>query len=70
MDKESKYYVGLRFGLITGLIYAVLLYIRYRYFASNPIQFSLFTTVSYVIILTMYTFSGIARKNSWEDLAK
>jgi len=62
MDKESKYYIGLRFGLLTGLIYAVLLYIRYRYLASNPIQFSLFAVVTYVIILIMYLLAGIARR--------
>ncbi len=62
MDKASKYYIGLRFGLITGLIYAVLLYIRYKYVASNPVQFSLFAMATYFIILMMYLFAGIARK--------
>ncbi len=58
----SRYTVGLRFGLITGLIYVVLLFLRYRYFAGNPIQFGLSALVSYIIILVMYLFAGIARK--------
>jgi Protein of unknown function (DUF4199) len=62
MDKDSKYYIGLRFGLLTGLIYAILLFIRYRYLASNPIQFSLSTMVTYVIILILYVFAGITRR--------
>jgi hypothetical protein len=62
MDRDSKYYIGLRFGLLAGLIYAVLLYIRYRYFASNPIQFSLFATATYIVVLIMYVFAGVARK--------
>jgi Protein of unknown function (DUF4199) len=70
MDKESKYYVGLRFGMITGLIYAVLLYIRYRFLAPNPIQFSLFAVVTYVIILTMYVFAGITRRRQLGGIAE
>jgi hypothetical protein len=62
MEKESKYYIGLRFGLLTGFIYAVLLFIRYRYLASSPIQFNLFEMATYVIILIMYSLAGIARK--------
>jgi hypothetical protein len=62
MDKESKYYIGLRFGLFTGIIYAVLLYIRYRYLSSNPVRFSLFAMATYIIILMMYLFAAISRK--------
>jgi hypothetical protein len=62
MEKESKYYIGLRFGLLTGLIYAVLLFIRYRYVSSNPVQFSLFALATYIIILIVYLLSAIARK--------
>ena len=62
MDRESKYYIGLRFGLFTGIIYVILLYIRYRYLSSNPVQFSLFAIATYIIILMMYLFAAIARK--------
>lgn len=62
MDKESKYYIGLRFGLLTGVIYVVLLFIRYRYVASSPVQFSFFAMATYIIILMLYLFAGIARK--------
>jgi len=59
---SSKYAIPLRFGLFTGLIYIVLLFFRYKYFASDPVQFGLSALVTYVIILTMYLFTGIARK--------
>jgi hypothetical protein len=62
MNPISKYTVGLRFGLLTGLLYVVLLFLRYRLFASTPVSFGLFAFVSYIIILLMYLFTGIARK--------
>jgi hypothetical protein len=58
----SKYSIGLRFGLLTGLVYAVLLFFRYRFFASSPVSFGLFAIVSYLLILGMYLLTGIARK--------
>jgi Protein of unknown function (DUF4199) len=62
LTTSSKYSIPLRFGLTTGLIYIVLLFFRYKYFASNPVQFGLSALVTYVIILTMYLLTGIARK--------
>jgi len=54
--------IGLRFGIITGVLYAILLFFRYHFFASNPLSFGLFAVISYIIILMMYLFTGIARK--------
>lgn len=59
---SSKYSLPLRFGLITGLIYIVLLFFRYKYFASDPVQFGLSALVTYIVILMMYLFTGIARR--------
>jgi hypothetical protein len=58
----SKYSIPLRFGLITGVIYIILLFIRYKYFASDPVQFALSALITYVIVITMYVLTGIARK--------
>jgi uncharacterized membrane protein (UPF0182 family) len=58
----SKYRVGLRYGVITGLIYMVLLFLRYHFFAGSPVTFFLFSTASYIIVLLMYLATGIARK--------
>jgi Protein of unknown function (DUF4199) len=61
-SQTSKYDVALRFGWITGILYAVLLFLRYRFFASNPRQFGLSALIAYVLILLMYLFTGITRK--------
>jgi hypothetical protein len=62
MKPISKYKIGLRFGLLTGLVYAVLLFFRYRFFATNPVSFAFFVIVSYLLVLGMYLFTGFARK--------
>jgi hypothetical protein len=62
MSPSSKYTIGIRFGWLTGLVYIVLLFIRYRFSASNPLFIGIFAIISYLIILTFYLFTGIARK--------
>jgi hydrogenase-4 membrane subunit HyfE len=61
-SRTSKFAIPLRFGLITGLLYALLLFLRYRFFSSDPVHFGLSALVTYLVILTMYLFTGIARK--------
>jgi hypothetical protein len=62
LKPSSKYSIPMRFGLITGLVYMVLLFFRYKYFASNPVQFGLSALVTYLVILMLYLFTGIARR--------
>jgi hypothetical protein len=63
MNSISKYGTGIRFGLITGLLYAVLLFLRYQFFSATPPSLFLFALLSYFfIILFMYLMTGIARK--------
>lgn len=58
----SKYRIGLRFGLITGLLYFILLFCRFKFFSSDPRYFVASAVVSYFIIIMMYLFTAIARK--------
>jgi hypothetical protein len=63
MAPASKYRIGLRYGFITGLLYIILLFGRFKFFSSNPRYFVLSAVVSYLIILMMYLFTAIARRN-------
>jgi hypothetical protein len=63
MTPVSKYRIGLRYGFMTGLLYFILLFCRFKFFSSNPRQFVICAVVSYLIILMMYLFTAIARKN-------
>ena len=62
MIPVSKYKLGLRFGLIAGSLYIILLFCRYKFFAASPLSFGVFAIISYLIILMMFLFTGIARK--------
>ena len=62
MPQTSRYNIGVRFGIITGVLYAVLLLIRYKFFASSPLSLGVFAIISYFVILLMFLFTGIARK--------
>jgi hypothetical protein len=62
MNPTSKYTIGIRFGLLTGLIYIVLLFVRYHFTSSNPIFIGLFAILTYFVILVLFLFTGIARK--------
>lgn len=69
MQPTSKYATGIRFGLITGLIYAVLLFLRYHFFADSPISFRILALVSYLIVLVLYFLAGRSRKKQLKDYA-
>ena len=60
--QKTDYTIGIRYGLITALIYICLLFCRYSFFASSPTSFSSFAIASFFIILIMYFLTGIARR--------
>jgi hypothetical protein len=63
MNPASKYRTGFRFGILTGIIYVVLLFIRYTFFSSDPSSLFSFALFSYFfVIIGMYLFTGITRK--------
>lgn len=62
MQPTSKFNTGLRFGLIIGLVYAILLFLRYNFFAGSPVSLGLFALISYLGVLVLYLFAGISRK--------
>lgn len=62
MEKKVDYKIGVRFGLITGLVYILLLFLRYNVFASSPLSFGLIAIFSYIVVLVLYLFAGLARR--------
>lgn len=62
MVQTSKYTIGLRYGIITGLVYITLLLIRFHFFGAKPFYFFIVTILSFLVILLLYFFAGLARK--------
>ena len=69
MQPTSKYSTGLRFGLITGLVYAILLFLRYNFFAGSPLTLGICAIFSYLVVLVLYLVACIARKKELDVYA-
>jgi len=70
MIPASKYSIGLRYGLITGILYFILLFCRFKFFSSDPRYFLLSAIVSYFIIIIMYLVTAIGRRNELGGYAR
>ena len=70
MNPTSKYKTGIRYGWIAGIVYAVLLFCRFRFFASDASSYFSFTLASYILILFVFFFTGIARKKELGGFAQ
>lgn len=60
--EPKKFGQGLKFGIIAGVIYILLLLIRYLFFGGNPMIFTGTMFVSYLIILFFFFQAGLARR--------
>lgn len=58
----KNYKTGLIFGLIAGVIYIILLSLKFNYFSSTPKSFNGFAIFSYSIILILYFLTGYISK--------
>ncbi|HEX2535967.1 MAG TPA: DUF4199 domain-containing protein [Chitinophagaceae bacterium] len=62
MEKETNISHGLRWGIIIGVVYCLILVIRYAASGGNPILFGVYTAIGYVIILILLLVSGFQRR--------
>ena len=62
MSSEKYISTGVKYGLIAGLTYVVLLLLQYNYAANNPVTFILAKLVIYFIIIGVFVVAGVARK--------
>ena len=52
----------IKLGIITGLIYCILIFCQNQFFYGNPIQFALMKFIFYLIILAFFVYTGILVK--------
>ncbi|MEI6945740.1 DUF4199 domain-containing protein [Paraflavisolibacter sp. H34] len=62
MQKETNVNFGLRWGVIIGLVYAALLFIRYSVGEANPMMFGMWTFVGYAVVLILLYICGVNRR--------
>ena len=69
MQTKSKYSIGLQFGIAGGVIYCILLLIRFKYFATDPLSYGGFAVSSYLFFLILFYFTGVARRKQLDGSA-
>jgi hypothetical protein len=62
MQKQDNLSHGLRWGTVIGIVYCVLLFLRYNQGVKNPIIFTALTLCGYIIVLVLLLICGIKRK--------
>jgi len=65
MQQQTNLSHGLKWGLLIGAAYIILLYARYASAASNPIMMGLWTLIGYGIVVAMLAVCGfkLRKKN-------
>ncbi len=61
MEQSSKTKTGIRFGILTGIVYMLVLAGRY-YFGDTPVHLGVATAIGYVIIIALFFLAAYTRK--------
>ncbi|WP_118950280.1 DUF4199 domain-containing protein [Taibaiella helva] len=69
--EPSKSKTGLIFGVIAGVVYMLIIAVRYRFFGHTPTEFTISSVVGYLIILSLFVAAGVYRRKQlggWAEL--
>jgi len=58
----SKFATGIKYGIIAGIVYILLILIRYLFLDYNPMIFTGAMLISYIIIIVFFIMAAIERK--------
>lgn len=64
MQKESNVLHGVKWGIGIGVLYCLIIYLRYHLGATNPILFGLITIVGFIAVLVLLLISGFQRRKA------
>src|SRR5687768_13201638 len=62
MNNPSKYKTGLIFGLIAGIVYVLILFVRYNYFGKNPQELGIISVAGYFVLIILFFMAAYTRK--------
>jgi hypothetical protein len=57
--------IPVKMGIITGVVYCILIFIQNRFFYNDPLQFGLTKVICYFIILAGFFYSGYLYKKQY-----
>ena len=65
MQKESNIAHGIKWGIIIGAVYCIMLFLRYSAGDTNPIMLAVWSFVGYAVVIGLLSYSGFdLRKKS------
>jgi len=64
MQKQSNVMHGVKWGVIIGLVYCLIIYLRYSQGADNFMFFTFFTVAGFLLVLTLLLISGFQRRKA------
>lgn len=62
MKKETNISHGLQWGLIIGLVYCILLFLRYNQGNNNPLMLGVWALIGYIVVLVLLLICGFQRR--------
>ena len=65
MQEQSNISHGVKWGVIIGIVYSILLFLRYNSGAGNPVMLGLWSFLGYIIVLILMFVAGfqLRKKN-------
>lgn len=59
---SSKFSLGIKYGVITAIVYVILLLLQYLFCSYSPIIFTGAKIISFVIIIVLFLLAGLAQR--------
>ncbi|WP_118976122.1 DUF4199 domain-containing protein [Taibaiella koreensis] len=70
MDQSSKSKTGLVFGLLTGIVYMLIIAARYLFFGHTTTEFTMSSVIGYLIIVVLFGAAGMYRRKQLGGVAE
>jgi len=65
MEKDKNVSFGVKLGIIIGLFYIAIIYLRYSQGAKNPIMFALIATIGFITALVLMFIAALQRRKAY-----
>jgi hypothetical protein len=64
MQNDTNVIHAVKWGVMIGVVYCLLVFLRYNQGDTNPIFFGLFAVVGYIVVLVLLLVSGFRRRKA------
>jgi hypothetical protein len=69
MEGNSKNKTGLIFGVVAGVIYMLILLVRYKFYGNNPQELGIISAAGFAVMIILFFLSAYTRKKQLDGYA-